>query len=132
MPNSYGKWYSKERDQVLAWINDKWTHGKDCAVCGNRNWALGEYAVAPVPLAASVISTSAPTFPHAMVTCKTCAYSMFFNTVVMGISPKLEHGDEFMPRADVRHVALAEAMVRATRGPLGQFNTKNENEDGGA
>jgi predicted nucleic-acid-binding Zn-ribbon protein len=71
----------KQRDQALAWLNQHWGEPRICPFCGSNNWNIGDLVVAP--LAGSQLEGWVSVFFP--VTCLVCAYTRFFDAIVMGI-----------------------------------------------
>ena len=84
MPDEHGQLNEADNDLIERW----WTqHSKDsviCPVCKTTNWKVAGHLVNIQGDAAN--GSNRPTYPHVIVTCKSCAHSMLFNAVQIGIA----------------------------------------------
>ena len=81
------KEYTKER--AMAWLDNNWNHIKSCPICRQNNWAVSE----SLTLLPRLVRTGQETagglvYPHFLVTCGTCGYTLFFNALVAGLFPQ--------------------------------------------
>src|SRR5690348_14914385 len=87
MPDEHGQLNEADNDLIERW----WTqHSKDsviCPVCKTTNWKVAGHLVNIQ--GNPVNSSNRPTYPHVIVTCKSCAHSMLFDAVQIGIATPL-------------------------------------------
>jgi hypothetical protein len=80
----------EQRTQIFAWVN-KYHAGKPCAVCEQRTWTLVPHLVAPPIFRKDTgLFFGGPAYPQAMLLCRTCGNTLYFNAVIMGAVPKAE------------------------------------------
>ena len=90
---------NEDKLKFVHWLNAKGI--KACPMCGQNKWAVGERLVVPNtwhgPGAGLVVG--GVSYPQAMLICGNCAYTAFYNAVVVGlVSGKKEpEGDEQKP-----------------------------------
>jgi predicted nucleic-acid-binding Zn-ribbon protein len=79
--------YTKER--AMGWLNNKWNTPKACPICKNNNWAVSEsLALIPRLIQDGKDIPGSLVYPHFLVTCGTCGYTLFFNALVAGFLPQ--------------------------------------------
>jgi predicted nucleic-acid-binding Zn-ribbon protein len=86
MPDEHGRLTEADNDLIERWWGQ---HSKDsviCPICKTTNWKIARHLVNIQSDVADANASKAPTYPHIIVTCKSCAYSMFFNAVQIGIA----------------------------------------------
>ncbi len=70
-----------DRQAALNWLNLKWTANRNCPICTQINWGVGE------ELLRLWDTKLHPTYPCITVICQTCGYTMLFNAKVMNLLP---------------------------------------------
>ena len=77
------------RTKILTWIDKNWNQDRKCPICNSRSWNVNDITGA-VPTFKNETVTLSEVFPFIIVGCNVCGYSLFFNEVVMGLSPPFE------------------------------------------
>jgi hypothetical protein len=76
--------YTKER--AMAWLGNNWNTPKSCPICKQNNWTISEsLALIPRLIQDGKETAEGLVYPHFLVTCGTCGYTLFFNAVVAGL-----------------------------------------------
>src|SRR5689334_930907 len=86
MPDEHGHLNEADNDLIERWWGQ---HSKDsviCPVCKTTNWKVAQHLVNIHVDTADANGSDMPTYPHVIVTCKSCAHSMLFNAVQIGIA----------------------------------------------
>lgn len=76
----------KDKAEIVKWLTEK-TGGKHpCNVCQADDWVLGDHLIAP-PLSTMTggVILGGPSYPSAILVCKNCGHTQFFNAIVMGL-----------------------------------------------
>lgn len=73
----------EEKKRFADWLNERGV--KSCPMCTKRNWSVGDHLVAPVSYADGAPATGITTYPQVMLVCGNCAYTAFYNAVVVGL-----------------------------------------------
>lgn len=74
-------------EKALRWIEDNWVGQKECAICGNTGWFMGE-AVGEMKQMSSRskwIPGNGPSYPMIVLSCENCGYTLLFNAIVLGV-----------------------------------------------
>jgi RNase P subunit RPR2 len=86
MPDEHGRLTEADNDLIERWWSQ---HSKDaviCLFCKTTDWRIAGHLVNIQCDAVDANASNAPSYPHIVVTCKSCAHSMFFNAVQIGIA----------------------------------------------
>ena len=76
-----------QRKGIVEWL-DKHGAVKPCTACGQTAWHLIPHLVAPPTFRKeSGFFLGGMSYPQAMLLCKNCGHTLYFNAVVMGIVP---------------------------------------------
>jgi hypothetical protein len=86
MPDSSGRLSQADNDTIKRWWDQHWKEPVICPVCKTSDWSLGPHIVNVQRHAADAGVANTPTYPHILVSCKTCAHTMFFNAVTIGVA----------------------------------------------
>jgi hypothetical protein len=89
MPNE--KLFLTEDEKALfrKWLDSNWADPQICPFCHNNSWAMGQQLVAPVTIGPNMSTTlGGPVVPLVFLLCQVCAYTMFFNAVMVGVVKK--------------------------------------------
>lgn len=84
MPTKDGRLTKDERQRLVDWLNQKWTH-RTCTSCGTHEWDLmDQLTMMPV-----YMQRTEPEIGRAVVCvsaiCQNCARMEFFNALVMNV-----------------------------------------------
>jgi hypothetical protein len=90
MPDSAGALTPDDNAKIRSWWEQHWKDPVVCPVCKTREWTIAPHVVNLQRHALDSLVANTVSYPHIVVTCKTCAHSMFFNSVQMGISLRHE------------------------------------------
>ena len=88
-PTDPAKLTKEQSEAALAWIKRHFATPRNCPVCRNTNWTLGDRLVAPTPFQADggwIMGGTA--MPMLALICTTCGYTRFFNAVLAGLVKK--------------------------------------------
>jgi hypothetical protein len=85
MPDATGQLTQADSDTIKRWWDLHWKAPVTCPVCKTAEWTIASHVVNIQRYATD--SGGGSTYPHIVVTCKTCAHAMFFNAVQIGVSP---------------------------------------------
>jgi hypothetical protein len=84
--------YTKER--AMEWLNKNWHNPKACPICKQNNWAVSE-SLALIPrLVQERVDVGGVVYPHFLLTCGTCGYTLLFNALVAGFKLSAEEKKE--------------------------------------
>jgi RNase P subunit RPR2 len=86
MPDSTGALTPSDNDKIQNWWNQHWKAPVTCPVCKTTEWTVAPHVVNIQRHAIDAAVANTVSYPHIVVTCKSCAHSMFFNAVQIGIS----------------------------------------------
>ncbi len=89
MLDEQGKLTPEGKDTAKKWINEKKKHTIVCPICNSTSWILADHLVR-TPIGGKepgVLFAGGPSYPQVMVVCATCAYTMYFNAVMLGLVP---------------------------------------------
>lgn len=85
--------YTKER--AMEWLNKNWHTPKACPICKQNNWAISEsLALIPRLLQTGKDTAGELVYPHFLVTCGTCGYTLFFNALIARLFPEAPHEEK--------------------------------------
>ena len=89
MPDSEGRLSENEKALIESWLRERWKSGRlDCPVSGHRDWVIADHLVQMFIHQKGVgLRIGGPVYPHAVVICNGCGYTLFFNAVMMGLAP---------------------------------------------
>ena len=76
--------------EQMKWIEDyfkaHWSKPIVCPVEGHIDWQIGAHLVIPpIWRAETGMSMGGISYPHVMIICKKCGYTMFFNAIWLGL-----------------------------------------------
>jgi hypothetical protein len=81
--------YTKER--AMEWINKNWHTPKACPICKQNNWAISESLALLSRLSPEGgVEVAGVVYPHFLLTCGTCGYTLLFNALVAGFKLSVE------------------------------------------
>ena len=83
------------RERAMEWLNKHWNTPKSCPICKNNNWGVSD-SVAEVRefRPDGSIMYGGPIYPLFLVTCNTCAYTIFFSALRAGFTFQEVSADE--------------------------------------
>jgi hypothetical protein len=87
MPDETGALTPPDNEKIQNWWNQHWKGPVTCPVCKTTEWTVAPHVVNIQRHAIDATVANTVSYPHILVTCKSCAHSMFFNAVQIGISP---------------------------------------------
>jgi predicted nucleic-acid-binding Zn-ribbon protein len=87
MPDDNGKLSPEEKKKITDWLQKRWKESPKCPISGDDDWAIGDHAITPVIMGKQGGIFGDVGYPHIMLICKTCGYTILFNAVMMGIFP---------------------------------------------
>ena len=79
----------EQKDTLLSTINEKLRpRGLVCPISGDQSWGVEAHlALVPVTDRTDVIQLGGgPSLPLAILTCRTCGYTIFINIIVLGLA----------------------------------------------
>ena len=77
----------EQKKDIQARLEKKWRTPKECPICHENQWALGDHIVAPPLYSQGNFVIGGAAYPVAMLICENCGYTYFFNAVVLGMIP---------------------------------------------
>jgi hypothetical protein len=83
MSNEKTYFDSEKQEQVLKWLEEKWTN-RTCECCGNTSWSVTDFLVAP-PRYEDGFRFGGKIAPQITAVCNQCGNTKFFNAVMMGL-----------------------------------------------
>jgi hypothetical protein len=86
MPDSTGALTSSDNEKIQNWWNLHWKAPVTCPVCKTSEWTVAPHVINIQRHATDAAVGNTISYPHIVVTCKSCAHSMFFNAVQIGVS----------------------------------------------
>jgi hypothetical protein len=86
MPDATGALTPSDNDKIQNWWNLHWKSPVTCPVCKTLEWTVAPHVVNIQRHAIDAAVGNTVSYPHIVVTCKSCAHSMFFNAVQIGVS----------------------------------------------
>ena len=89
MPDENWKLTQKEKEDVVAWIKEKWENTK-CPFSGHNEWNLGDELVRTTKYTGNNLLIGGSTYPLIIFTCIGCGYVVYINAILVGIVPKEE------------------------------------------
>ena len=75
----------EKREAIKRHLDSKWTHAKQCPICGEDDWLIDNVANVPVR-PTSFLETGERVYPLAPVVCRVCGYTFFVNEKWAGSS----------------------------------------------
>ncbi len=93
MPDSEGRLTDSDKIKVTQWLTEKWKQNALCPITNDFNWIIGDHTVTPVNFGDKGTVLGGKTYPQVMVICKTCGYTVFFNSVIVGLFPPKDKPD---------------------------------------
>lgn len=72
-------------DKAMAWIDEHWTGQKECPICKNSVWFVGDVMGEMREMHPTKRLISGSLYPMVVVSCRTCGYTLLFNAVVIGL-----------------------------------------------
>jgi predicted nucleic-acid-binding Zn-ribbon protein len=87
MPDINGTLNPEDNAKIQKWWSGHWKGTVVCPVCKTTEWTQAPHVVNIQRHAVDANAPSTISYPHIVVTCKSCAHSMFFNAVQIGVSP---------------------------------------------
>ena len=87
MPNKEGKLTDEEKKQAKDWIEKKWQPlQRNCPSCGvPDSWVIADHLVSPPIYRGGDILIGGASYPQLMLVCMNCAFTFYFNAIVMGL-----------------------------------------------
>jgi predicted nucleic-acid-binding Zn-ribbon protein len=94
MPDASGLLTEDDKKKIVDWLrNTSWGLDAKCPICGDTNWAIGEYLVQPVTLGAGGgLQLGGTGYPQIQIISTRCGYTIFLNAVIVGILPGKREG----------------------------------------
>jgi hypothetical protein len=86
MPDATGRLTQADNETIKRWWDLHWKAPVTCPVCKTEEWTLGSHVLNFQRHAADATAPGSQTYPHIAVACKTCAHTMFFNAVNVGVA----------------------------------------------
>ena len=86
MPDSSGALTAADNEKIQGWWARHWKAPVICPVCKNNEWSIAGHVVSITRHASDGMIGGTQNYPHIMVLCTTCAHTMFFNAVSIGVS----------------------------------------------
>jgi hypothetical protein len=87
MPDIKGTLSSADNEIIQRWWTQHWKEPVVCPVCKTTEWTTAPHVVNFLRHAVDAAVNNTVSYPHIVVTCQSCAHSMFFNAVQIGVSP---------------------------------------------
>jgi hypothetical protein len=112
MPDTTGLLSPSENETIQRWWTQHWKAPVTCPVCKTSEWTIAPHVVNIQRYALDTGAQGTVTYPHIVVTCKSCAHSMFFNAAQIGV------GTMHVP-APQNALGLASAL--GAGNPFGSF-----------
>ena len=74
-------------EKALAWIEDNWVGKKECAICGNSGWLMGEVVgeMRHLNNSSRWMPNFGSSYPMIVLSCENCGYTLLFNAIVLGL-----------------------------------------------
>ena len=74
-------------NSIISQLNTIAPNGFVCPVCGNQRWAINNIVteLREFENGNFIIGGSSAIVPHITLSCHTCAYTLFFNAIQLGI-----------------------------------------------
>ncbi len=85
MPDSSGALTPADHDKIKAWFAAHWKDPVACPVCKTSQWTYGGFIVKAIRNAPDALQPGTAAFPYLPVSCNTCAHTMFFAVIPMGL-----------------------------------------------
>lgn len=73
----------EKKKKIVDWINSK-CNALTCEACKQNNWVMPDDAVMPIAYNGS-INLGGSTYPQAMLVCRNCGNTKYFNLALMGL-----------------------------------------------
>lgn len=75
-------------EAIKEWIEKKATkESAKCPICGHQQWAIGEHLIRTSIHTPGVTALGGQAYVYAHISCTNCAYTRFFNAVMLGLVP---------------------------------------------
>jgi len=74
-----------DADRIEEWLNQQWQGVKQCPICNNNRWGIGEKPVEVREFHGGGLLVSGPVYPLIAITCGVCGYTLLFNAIVTGL-----------------------------------------------
>ena len=102
MPDEHGLLSKADNDSIQRWWDQHWKEPVICPVCKTTDWSLSSHLANVQRFATDANASNTPTYPHIIITCKSCAHSIFFNAVQIGIAapPARQRGSDLVAKVD--------------------------------
>ena len=74
-------------NKIISQLNTLAPQGIVCPICGNKHWAINSVVteLREFENGNFIIGGQSAIVPHVTLTCHTCAYTLFFNAIQLGI-----------------------------------------------
>ena len=92
MPEKDGKLSEAEQQLAQKWVKERWKNWA-CPFSGDTDWDLGPHVVESRPFSGGGIKVGGPVYPHLVLTCRGCGYTVLINAMKVGIFPAKEGND---------------------------------------
>lgn len=80
----------EQKQKIVDWLKHR-NAPRACSVCGANDWNLAAHLVVPSTwMPDGGISLGGVSYPQAMLLCKNCSHTIYFNAVIMGVLEKKE------------------------------------------
>lgn len=89
MPDSSGRLTNEDLQKVNTWWNTKWKGPVICPVCKTSTWSTAAHVMQMYRLAADAQAAGTSSYQFVAVSCRTCAHTLLFNSVSMGVTPRM-------------------------------------------
>jgi hypothetical protein len=87
VPDLSGAMTAADNEKLQRWWSEHWKTPVICPVCKTSEWIAAPHIVNIARHAPDANVNNSVSYPHVLVSCKTCAHSMFFNAVQIGVAP---------------------------------------------
>lgn len=92
MPDLEGRLSENEKGTIEEWLKERWKQERlACPISGHRDWIIADHLVQMFIHRPKMFAIGGPTYPHALVICSGCGYTVFFNAVMIGLVPPGSH-----------------------------------------
>lgn len=109
MPDINGNLSPEDNAKIQQWWSSHWKAPVVCPVCKTSEWGQAAHVVNFQRYAVDAFAPNTVSYPHIVVSCKSCGHSMFFNAVQIGVAAPAPQPSVPLPLAPF--------------SPAGPFNT---------
>ena len=87
-------WPDTWQAALVKALNDKLPDAGKCVRCGDISVTIADEMVTPVRWKDGGVTIGGSSYPQAMIVCRNCGHTSYFNLMVLGVLPQEKKGGD--------------------------------------